>query len=229
MAIVDETIPDAVQTLTLDDADQTGHVTIDATLDLPKGVASPLRAELDAGLTEPGGRAVRDTLSVPVRTHAVLIGLRKMFGDQVDTGDAAAFAVRGFDADGKPPARTGLAWRLVEELEHWDWWRGDDGNSPWTFHYYTFDSDIAKGTLDVPGGPAGRTFPQTRLGQLPADRVGPGQRRGEQRAVLGRLGRRTTRRPTSPTGWRSPPTARSWRPARPRRCISTPRSPAWRK
>ena len=148
--IAGETIPDAVQTLTLDDADQTGHVAIDTALDVPAGLASPLRAELDAGLTEPGGRAVRDTLSVPVRTHAVLIGLRKMFGEQVDTGDAATFAVRSFDADGKPLAKTGLNWRLVHELQHWDWWRGNDGNSPWTFHYYTFDSDIAKGTLDVP-------------------------------------------------------------------------------
>ena len=145
-----ETIPDATQTLTLDEADAQGHVAIDTELKLPQGVASPLRAVLEAGLTEPGGRVVLQTLTIPVATHDRLIGLRKLFAGNVDDGSAAVIALRAFAADGAPVAQPGMAWRLVREERHWDWWRGQDGNGPWSFHFHVIDAGIANGTLDLP-------------------------------------------------------------------------------
>ncbi len=147
--IPDETIPDAVQQLKLDDADNAGRVTIDTALQIPDGIASPLKAVVDAGLTEPGGRAVRETVTVPIRNHPLLIGIRKLFGDRSDNGSAARFAVQTFDADTKPAAKAGLTWRLVRENRRWDWWRGEAGNGGWTFHYYTTEDAVADGTFDV--------------------------------------------------------------------------------
>ena len=144
-----EIIRDAVQTLQLPDADAAGHVAVDTALTLPEDIASPLRVVLDAGLTEPGGRAVRDSISIPLRNRPLLIGLRKLFGDRVDGGSSAPFAVRVFDAQGKPIARSGLDWRLVRKDRQWDWWRGQSGWGGWSFHYSTVDTDIAGGTFDV--------------------------------------------------------------------------------
>ena len=149
----DETIPDALQALTLADADEAGHVAIDAALSVPDGIGSPLRAVVDAGLVEPTGRAVKQTLSLPVHNHPLLIGIRKLFGDQVNEGSPAQFAVRTFGADGAPVAAAGLHWRLYAENHRWDWWR--EGGSGWTFHTYTTEDEAASGTLDTPSsGPA---------------------------------------------------------------------------
>ncbi len=146
----DETIPDALQTLTLDDADAAGHVAIDAALKIPDGIGSPLRAVLNAGLVEPTGRAVKETLSLPIHNHPLLIGIRKEFGDQVNDGSAAQFAVRSFDAAGAPVAKPGLHWRLLSVNRRWNWWRDPDNGNGWSFHYYTTEDTVAQGTLDVP-------------------------------------------------------------------------------
>lgn len=150
----DEAIPDAVQTLDLGDADAAGHVAIDAAVAIPGGVGSPLRAVLSAGLAEPGGRSVTETLSVPVH-HPLLLGIRKLFGERVDSGSSAGFAIRAFGPDGVPVARSGLGWRLLRIDRRWDWWRGRSGDGRWTFHYRTEENEVARGTLDVAaGGPA---------------------------------------------------------------------------
>ncbi len=150
-----EAVPDAVQVLQLPDADAAGQVAVDAALKLPGGIASPLRAVLDAGLTEPGGRAVRDSVSVPLRNHPVLVGLRPMFSGRVNAGDSSQFDVRAFAADGQPVARPGLQWRMVRLTPHWNWWRPEAGRGGWLFHQYTTEDDIAHGTLDVAAdGPA---------------------------------------------------------------------------
>ena len=148
--LVDETIADPVQPLQLGDADEAGHVAIDVPLAVPQGLKSPLRAVLDAGLTEPGGRAVRETVSVPVQSQKLLIGIRRAFGDRVEAGSPAAFTVRAFNPDGTPAAQQGLAWRVVREEPHWDWWRPSESQQGWSYHFHAIDVEVGHGTLDVP-------------------------------------------------------------------------------
>ncbi len=148
--LVDETIGDPVSPLTLDDADDKGHLAIDVPLTIPGGLASPLRVELDAGLTEPTGRTVRETLSIPVRTHATLIGIHPRFNDRVNEGEDAGFDIRAFSAAGAPIARPGLTWELIREDRRWDWWRENGAGSAWTWHFHTVDVPVTKGAVDVP-------------------------------------------------------------------------------
>ncbi len=143
----DETIPDALKTLTLADADAAGHVAINTALTVPDGIGSPLRAVVNAGLVEPTGRAVKQALSLPIHNHPLLVGIRKLFGDQVNEGSPAQLAIRTFDADGAPVAAAGLHWRLYTENHRWDWWR--ENGSGWTFHTYTTEDEIASGRLDT--------------------------------------------------------------------------------
>jgi uncharacterized protein YfaS (alpha-2-macroglobulin family) len=145
--LVDETIADPVTALDLEDADDSGRVAIDAPLKIPPGLTVPLQAVIDAGLMEPGGRAVRETLAIPLRSPRPLIGIRKLFGDRVQEGSAATFAVTTFSGDGTPIALRGLSWQLVREDQRWDWWRPDNGS--WSFHYHTVDVPVADGRLDV--------------------------------------------------------------------------------
>jgi uncharacterized protein YfaS (alpha-2-macroglobulin family) len=147
--IADETIPDSVQTLTLPDADAAGHVALEVPVAPPPGVASPLRAEVEAGLTEPGGRAVKEKLSFAVHNHPRLIGVRKLFDGDAEEGQPAGFVVRAFAPEGALVPATGLTWRLVQEVRHWDWWRDHDNGDAWTYHFHTVDSPVADGTLDV--------------------------------------------------------------------------------
>ena len=70
------------------------HVAIDTALTVPDGVGSPLRAVMHAGLVEPTGRAVTETLSLPIHNHALLIGIRALFGTHVNEGSPAQFAIR---------------------------------------------------------------------------------------------------------------------------------------
>ena len=150
--IPEEMVPNASFPLELADADAAGHVGIDTILQLPDGIASPLRAVMDAGLTEPGGRAVRQTLSIPVHNHSLLIGVRLQSGARVDDGSPADFAIRTFGADGRPTAHAGLEWRLVRETPHWDWWRDQASGRGWTFHTYTTEEAVDQGTVDTPAG-----------------------------------------------------------------------------
>ncbi|WP_135468439.1 alpha-2-macroglobulin family protein [Crenalkalicoccus roseus] len=79
----------------------------------------PLRAEVTVSLDEPGGRASRARLSLPVRAAERLIGLRPLFaGPAVDAGAEAGFEIVALDAEARPVAAT-LRARLVRERPDW--------------------------------------------------------------------------------------------------------------
>ncbi len=161
--LVDDKVDDVDQSLTLDDADASGNLTLSAPLpDLPQ-TSVPLKAILTAGLFEPGGRYVSDTAEIPIRAQALLIGLKPLFADgQVADGAPAEFDVAAFDAGGTQVAKTGLSWTLVREDQVYDWF--DDNGSNWTFHYTTHDVQIASGALDVTAGkPAEFTVPDLNV------------------------------------------------------------------
>ncbi|APH60710.1 putative alpha-2-macroglobulin domain-containing protein [Granulibacter bethesdensis] len=145
--VVDETVAQNAMPLELPDADAAGKVTLDVTPKLPDSVASPLIATLVAGLAEPSGRVVETSQQIKLRTKPLLIGLLPEFsGDQVKEDTPARFRVGTFSTDGKPVARPGLHWALVEEERHWDWLR--ENGSHWTYHYHVVDRTVASGTVD---------------------------------------------------------------------------------
>ena len=146
--LVDDKVDDIDQSLTLDDADDKGDLSLVAPLpDLPQ-TSVPLKAILTAGLFEPSGRYVSDETQIPIRAQDLLIGIKPLFMDgQVADGSPAKFDIAAFGADGAPVAKTGLTWTLVREDQIYDWF--DDSGSNWTFHYTTQDTQISSGRLDV--------------------------------------------------------------------------------
>jgi uncharacterized protein YfaS (alpha-2-macroglobulin family) len=157
--LVDDKVDDIDQSLTLDDADDKGNLTVTAPLpDLPQ-TSVPLKAILTAGLFEPSGRYVSDVTEIPIRAQNLLIGVKPLFADgQVGDGQPANFDVAAFDAAGTQVAKTGLTWTLVREDEIYDWF--EDNGSNWTFHYHTEDHQVSTGQLDITAGkPAAFTAP----------------------------------------------------------------------
>lgn len=149
--LVDDKVETIDNQLTLDDADDKGHLDISASLpDLPHTTA-PLKAVLSAGLLEPSGRYVGSEVDVPIRAQSLLLGIKPLFsGGQVQEGDSPRFNIQAFDDAGKSSAVTGLQWTLVEEDPVFDWFQ--DNGPGWTWHFHTEDHQLASGTLDAPLG-----------------------------------------------------------------------------
>jgi uncharacterized protein YfaS (alpha-2-macroglobulin family) len=149
--LVDDTVSDIDNQLTLDDADDKGHLDISTNLpDLPQTTA-PLKAVLSAGLLEPSGRYVGSEVDIPIRTLKLLLGIKPLFADgQVDENQPALFDIQTFDDTGKSVPTTGLNWTLVEEEPIFDWFQ--DNGTDWTWHFHTEDQQLASGSVDAPAG-----------------------------------------------------------------------------
>lgn len=154
--MAEEIVSDGSTPVPLPDADAAGHVAVDVALPIPDGTHSPLRAVLNAGLTEPGGRVVRQTVSIPVRTRALLIGIKSESGRRIDDGTLAEFAIRTFGADAVPIARPGLTWRVVHVVTRYDWWRDRSNGGGWQYHTHTTEDAVAEGRLDIAATEPGR-------------------------------------------------------------------------
>ena len=149
--LVDDKVTNIDNQLTLDDADAKGHLDISVPLPKLPQTSVPLKAVLTAGVFEPSGRFVSGQITVPIRTHAVLLGIKPLFADgQVQDGDPARFNLEAFSDAGKAMAVKGLKWTLVQEQPIFDWFQ--DNGPAWTWHFHTEDQQLASGSLDVMAG-----------------------------------------------------------------------------
>ena len=148
--LVDEDVKETSQTIDVPDADDKGISAIAITLNAPAAGTAPLQAVLRAGVFEPSGRIVNDSLPLKLRTQPLLIGLRSTGGDALGSGGddqtKAAFELRSFAPDGQPVAHAGLHWSLVRENQVYDWLQAGEG---WTFHYHVVDEPVRNGDIDT--------------------------------------------------------------------------------
>jgi len=104
----------------------------------------PLRAEITAGAAEPGGRYVRDSLRVPVRTQNAYLGLKPKFdGNRAPKGQPVGFEVVSVDHLGQPLSQE-LKWSLVEEDWNYHWYRE---RGRWRYRRDVRDVPMLAGTL----------------------------------------------------------------------------------
>jgi alpha-2-macroglobulin len=135
--------------------DDKGNASFDMTPGELPDTPQPLKATLRSEVYEFGGRPVIKTLSLPIRNHALLIGLKPLFADgAVATGSNAEFDVLALGGDVKTAAARGLQYRLVPE--DWDYqWFYKDGN--WDYKVVTRDKPaLGSGTIDLAADKPGR-------------------------------------------------------------------------
>jgi uncharacterized protein YfaS (alpha-2-macroglobulin family) len=180
--LVDETFKDVAGPLEMGASDGSGKSRVTGSPPNIDKTSLPLKATISAGLFEPGGRLTKDQITVPFRTHAVLLGIKPRFGDdRVNEGSDAVVDVLAFDDAGAPVPLKGLRYRFIYEQRSYDWYYQ---GSRWDYHYSVIDQPIRSGTVDI-DGKAPATLSQ--LGVLPAGGRGPGHRRHVERALPRRL------------------------------------------
>ena len=149
--LMDERV-DTLQTVGegLPQTDINGHAEL--TLRLPNlpTTTKPLRADVAVRLREPGGRAVEQTASLPVRPERPMLGLKANFDyGAVPEGQPATFNVIAVDPDGKSIAVKDVAWTLKRLTTDYQWFNSD---GDWRWESVTRTSKIATGHLPVGAG-----------------------------------------------------------------------------
>jgi alpha-2-macroglobulin len=107
----------------------------------------PLRASIRVAIFEPGGRSTDETISLPVRTRPLLLGIHPLFDDDTVQEDSeAAFEIAALDESGKPVAKPAIDYALVKEVTEYTWYKTDRG---YRFEHATHDVPVVDGTIDV--------------------------------------------------------------------------------
>ena len=119
--------------------------------------AAPLRAFVTAGVADPGGRYVRDSVFLPVRSEDVYVGFKPGFDNgYVRRNTPAEIALIAVGPDGERVA-TDATLRLIEEDYDYHWYR-EDGR--WRYRRDRRDAVIAEQVVTI-GADAPYTFTDT--------------------------------------------------------------------
>jgi alpha-2-macroglobulin len=114
--------------------------------------AGPLVASVTAAVFEPGGRPVREGVTLKVRPKPLYLGLKVTEAEGERGRDPEqAFEVAAVDASGRLVAAPGVAWTLVSENWDYDWFQQD---GRWQYRRTSRDAVVARGTVDVGAQPA---------------------------------------------------------------------------
>ncbi len=126
-----------------------GSGKVDLALDIKNeniSSAFPLRAEITAGVAEPGGRYVRDSVRIPLRTENTYVGIDPLFdGTRAPRGKPAELNLVAVDYTGKQVSGN-LTWTLVEEDWDYHWYR-ENGN--WRYRRDVRDLPMTTGTISL--------------------------------------------------------------------------------
>jgi len=110
----------------------------------PVKSVQPMRVEIVVGVAEPGGRFLKESSNIPVRSESTYVGISPNFkGSSLPSGEAASFKFVAVDPYGKPKNKN-LSWKLVQEDWGYHWYRQ---NGKWRYRYENRDLPIADGEI----------------------------------------------------------------------------------
>jgi hypothetical protein len=142
-----ETFNGVVVTPTVPETDETGTARVTGNVgDLPD-VSMPLSATIRVSVFEPGGRTTDNTVTLPVKTRDLWLGLRPQFdGGSVAEGARASFQAIAVDANGRRVARSGLHYQFVRETTVYNWFQV---NGQWKYESVIRTRLVASATFSV--------------------------------------------------------------------------------
>ncbi|HKW55536.1 MAG TPA: MG2 domain-containing protein, partial [Stellaceae bacterium] len=146
--LAQEKFQEKILPLDVPPTDAQGKTTAEASLtDLPASTL-PLKAAIRVAIFEPGGRTTDSTLSLPLRTRPLLMGIHPRFaGGRAQTDGEAGFDIIAVDAEGRRLAHDGLDYQLVREVTEYNWYKR---GRYWGFERSTHDVPVVEGKLNVP-------------------------------------------------------------------------------
>ncbi|MBS0412180.1 MAG: alpha-2-macroglobulin family protein, partial [Proteobacteria bacterium] len=123
--------------------------------------AVPLVAQVTASVFEPGGRPVREGLSLKVRTKPMYLGVKVDQGQaQGQNAPPVTLTVAAVNPQGQRMAAPGIAYSLITENWTYDWYQQD---GKWQWRRTSRDVVVTKGVLNIAPGQDAR-LPTRRLG-----------------------------------------------------------------
>jgi alpha-2-macroglobulin len=160
----------------LPSTDDDGSAKFKVALDKPPSSTHPLQAQIAVRMSEPGGRAVERTITLPVTPNGNMVGVKPLFsGRSLADGASANFDVVLAAPDGTAVAGSGLHYQLLRIDTHYQYYQRD---GDWNFEPVKTTTRVADGTVDVAPDKPGRislpvNFGRYRLDVATSDPNGP--------------------------------------------------------
>ncbi|MCP5433016.1 MAG: alpha-2-macroglobulin family protein [Alphaproteobacteria bacterium] len=143
----EELFSDKLMPLTVGTSNAQGVSEIAGALEDFGETTKPLEARINVAMFEPGGRATREQLSLPVVTTPLMIGIRPRFeGGSVPQNGQARFEIIALDPAGRRIAAQDLSWQLIREVTQYQWY---ELNGRWMYEVVHRDRPVAAGRLSV--------------------------------------------------------------------------------
>ncbi|WP_439816832.1 alpha-2-macroglobulin [Zavarzinia sp. CC-PAN008] len=144
--LVDQTIDPVRRTFDDTITDPQGKAVFDVSLGEVPDTPNPLAGTLRVEVFEMGGRPVVRTLTLPVRTTDLSIGIKPVGDGAVAENTRAGFDVIALDRAGAPRLAQGLHWTLLQEEWSYQWFYRDGA---WDYELTVRDQPVTSGTIDV--------------------------------------------------------------------------------
>lgn len=130
--------------------DQNGKADFPLTVRTVPETGHPMEAQITLRMAELGGRAVEETLTLPIKPSEPMIGVKPLFkGESLADGAQAEFQVVMAGPNGEELAAKGLKWQLLKIDSKYQWYRQ---NGYWSFEPIKVTRRVANGTVDVAKG-----------------------------------------------------------------------------
>ncbi|HEX7759717.1 MAG TPA: alpha-2-macroglobulin [Caulobacteraceae bacterium] len=114
----------------------------------------PLVAQVTASVFEPGGRPVREGLSLKVRTRPAYLGVKVDEGQaQGQNAPPVTMSVIAVNAQGQSIAAPNVSYSLITENWNYDWYQQD---GKWQWRRTSRDVVVMKGVLNIAAGQGAR-------------------------------------------------------------------------
>lgn len=138
---------DVLVTMAVPETDDAGVTTAEGNTGDLADTSLPLMANLTLSINEPGGRTTSDSLSLPVHTKDVWLGIKSDFDCcSVAENTRAGFQIVAIDAGGKRLALNGLKYEFLREDTRYEWYQE---NGEWKYHSAVRTRLVAGGTFNV--------------------------------------------------------------------------------
>lgn len=144
--------------------------------------ASPLKATVTASVFEPGGRPVRESLFLKVRTRPVYLGVKVDEGQGGGSNPSIGIDVIAVDGAGARIAAPGTTYSLISENWDYDWFQQD---GRWQWRRTSRDAVVARGTIAISAGAPAKIGRRLEWGDYRLELEGPGGARTVVRFASG--------------------------------------------
>ncbi len=133
--------------------DGAGHASLDLAGSQAGDTVDPVVALVTASVFEPGGRPVRESVTLRLRPKPLYLGVKVDGADSTSLGGApVGLDVIAVNGAGGRIAAPGVSYSLVSENWNYDWYQAD---GRWQWRRTSRDTVVNQGALDVTaGGPA---------------------------------------------------------------------------